>query len=76
MRPRPPHLQFFQSFTIFFISIGRADENIEVEEIRKKMKSIRLILRAILYIYIAESFCCIPESDIVNQLQLKKEKKK
>ena len=40
------------------------------------MKSIRLILRAILYIYIAESFCCIPETDIVNQLQLKKEKKK
>lgn len=45
---------FFKSFTIFFISIGRADENIEVEEIRKKMKSIRL--RAILYIYISESF--------------------
>ena len=40
------------------------------------MKSIRLILRAILYIYIAESFYCIPESDIVNQLQLKKKKKK
>ena len=39
------------------------------------MKSIRLILRAILYIYIAESFCCIPETDIVNQLQLKKKKK-
>lgn len=74
MRPRPPHLQFFQSFTIFFISIGRADENIEVEEIRKKMKSIRL--RAILYIYISESFCCIPETDIVNQLQLKKKKVK
>ena len=40
------------------------------------MKSIRLILRAILYIYIAESFCCIPETNIVNQLQLKKKKKK
>ena len=39
------------------------------------MKSIRLILRAILYIYIAESFCCIPETDIVNQLHLKKKKK-
>ena len=39
------------------------------------MKSIRLILRAILYIYISESFCCIPETDIVNQLQLKKKSK-
>ena len=76
MRPRPPHLQFFQSFTVFFISIGRADENIEVEEIREKMKSIRLILRPILYIYISESFCCIPETDIVNQLQLKIKKSK
>ena len=40
MRPVTLHLQLFKSYTTFFMSIGRADENIEVEEFRKKPKSI------------------------------------